>query len=99
VKTSLLTLVFSSTFLLVAPSLAEEGRLVEEELPALPEAVSNNAVALLAGDDGIHLYSMLGLKSGKTWQDTSSGAMHYFSVQGEANGMWQPIESHPGLPR
>jgi hypothetical protein len=65
----------------------------------LPEAVSNNAVALLAGDDGIHLYSMLGLKSGKTWQDTSSGAMHYFSVQGGANGMWQPIESHPGLPR
>ena len=39
---------------------AEEGRLVEEALPALPEAVSNNAVALLVGDDGIHLYSMLG---------------------------------------
>ncbi len=95
-KTSLTTSVFSSCFLLVAASFAEEGRLVEETLPALPEAVSNNAVALLAGADGIHLYSMLGLKSGKTWQDISSGAIHYFSAKGGANGTWQNIESVPG---
>jgi hypothetical protein len=83
-------------FLLVAVAFAEEVRLVEEALPALPEAVSNNAVALLAGDDGIHLYSMLGLKYGKSWQDTSSEAMHYFSVKAGANGAWQNIESVPG---
>ncbi len=63
----LFALVFSSTFLFVAAVFAEEGRLLEEALPDLPEAVSNNAVAMLAGDDGIHLYSMLGLKAGKTW--------------------------------
>jgi hypothetical protein len=39
---------------------------------------------------------MLGLKSGKTWQDTSSEAMHYFSVNGGAHGTWQNIESVPG---
>jgi N-acetylneuraminic acid mutarotase len=89
-------MVFSWSFLLVAALFAEEGRPVEEALPALPEAVSNNAVALLAGDDGIHLYSMLGLKSGKIWQDISSGAMHYFSAKGGADGTWQNIESVPG---
>jgi len=92
----LFTSVFLSTSLLVAAAIAEEGRLVEEALPALPEAVSNNAVALLVGEDGIHLYSMLGLRSGKTWQDTSSEAVHYFSVKGGANGTWQNIEPVPG---
>ena len=61
-RATLFTSVFSSSFLLLAAAFAEEDRLVEEALPALPEAVSNNAVALLVGDDGIHLYSMLGLK-------------------------------------
>jgi len=92
----LFTPVFSSWFLLVAALFAEEGRLVEEALPALPQAVSNNAVALLAGGDGIHLYSMLGLKSGKSWRDTSSEAMHYFSLKGGANGAWRNIEPVPG---
>ena len=75
---------------------AEDGRLVEEHLPQLPLAVSNNAVALLAADDGVHLYSMLGLESGKTWQDTSSAAMHYTSADGGADGSWQKIEAVPG---
>jgi hypothetical protein len=88
--------VFLSWFLPVAAVFAEEDCLVEEALPALPEAVSNNAVALLVGDDGIHLYSMLGLKSGKTWQDTSSEAGHYFSAKGGSDGTWQNIASVPG---
>ena len=95
-RATLFTTVFSWWFLLVAVAFAEEGQLVEEALPALPEAVSNNAVALLAGDGGIHLYSMLGLKSGKTWRDTSSAAMHYFSVKSGADGRWKNIESVPG---
>jgi len=96
VRASLFTSVFSSWFLLLAAVFAEEGRLVEEALPSLPEAVSNNAVALLVDDDGIHLYSLLGLNSGKTWRDTSSVAMHYFSVKGGADGTWRKIESVPG---
>jgi N-acetylneuraminic acid mutarotase len=82
--------------LLVAAAFAEDARLVEEHLPQLPIAVSNNAVALLTGDDGVHLYSMLGLESGKTWRDTSSAAMHYTSADGGADGSWQKIESVPG---
>jgi N-acetylneuraminic acid mutarotase len=83
-------------FLFVAEVFAEDSRLVEEYLPQLPEAVSNNAVALLAGDDGVHLYSMLGLGSGKTWRDTSSAAMHYTSADGGVDGSWQKFESVPG---
>ena len=95
-RNSLFTLLFTSWFLFIAAVFADQGSLLEEALPALPEAVSNNAVALLVGENGIHLYSMLGLKSGKTWQDTNSGAMHYFSVGGGANGAWQNIEAVPG---
>lgn len=41
---------------------------------ALPIPISNNAVALAEGPDGPTLYSFNGLKSGKTWQDTSNAA-------------------------
>jgi hypothetical protein len=75
---------------------ADEGRLLEEVLPSLPQAVSNNAVALLADEEGIHLFSMLGLKTGKTWQDTSSEAMHYVSARGGADGTWRKLESVAG---
>jgi len=75
---------------------AEENGLIEEVLPSLPRPASNNAVALLVGDDGVHLYSMLGLNAGKTWKDTSSETMHYFSVQGGADGAWQNVEPVPG---
>lgn len=40
----------------------------------LPNAISNNAVALAEGPDGPTLYSFNGLKSGKSWQDTSNAA-------------------------
>lgn len=40
----------------------------------LPIPMSNNAVALAEGLDGPTLYSFNGLKSGKTWQDTSNAA-------------------------
>lgn len=41
---------------------------------ALPEPISNNAVAVVDGPDGPTLYSFNGLKSGKTWQDSSNAA-------------------------
>lgn len=40
----------------------------------LPEAISNNAVAVAEGPEGPTLYSFNGLKAGKTWQDTSNAA-------------------------
>lgn len=40
----------------------------------LPIPISNNAVALVEGPDGPTLYSFNGLKSGKSWQDTSNAA-------------------------
>ncbi|MGB5724588.1 MAG: hypothetical protein WBM39_09230 [Parasphingorhabdus sp.] len=41
---------------------------------ALPEPISNNAVAVADGPDGPTLYSFNGLKAGKTWNDTSNTA-------------------------
>ncbi len=41
---------------------------------ALPEPVSNNAVAVADGPEGPTLYSFNGLKAGKTWKDTSNAA-------------------------
>lgn len=41
---------------------------------ALPEAISNNAVAVADGPDGPTIYSFNGLKAGKTWKDTSNAA-------------------------
>ncbi|MEM8918111.1 MAG: galactose oxidase [Pseudomonadota bacterium] len=41
---------------------------------SLPEPVSNNAIALASGPDGLTLYSFNGLKAGKSWQDTSNAA-------------------------
>lgn len=40
----------------------------------LPVPMSNNAVALAEGPDGPTLFSFNGLKSGKSWQDTSNSA-------------------------
>lgn len=41
---------------------------------ALPDPVTNNAVAVADGPDGQTIYSFNGLKSGKTWKDTSHAA-------------------------
>ncbi|ATW03933.1 galactose oxidase [Sphingorhabdus sp. YGSMI21] len=41
---------------------------------ALPEPISNNAVAVADGSEGPTLYSFNGLKAGKTWKDTSNAA-------------------------
>jgi N-acetylneuraminic acid mutarotase len=40
----------------------------------LPIPISNNAVAAAEGPDGPTLYSFNGLKSGKSWKDTSNAA-------------------------
>ncbi len=61
-------------------------------LPALLQPVSNNAVTLVSTDDGDYLYSFLGLGSGKTWQDISSGA----AVLNPGAKAWIELEPVPG---
>ena len=63
-----------------------------ESLPALPQPVSNNAVALLANEEGVFLYSFLGLGSGKTWRDISSAAV----VLNPGEESWTKLSPVPG---
>ncbi len=63
-----------------------------ETLPLLPRAVSNNAVALLAGEDGFFLVTALGLGAGKQADDTLSDSWLYDSRQQS----WQSLADVPG---
>jgi N-acetylneuraminic acid mutarotase len=45
-------------------------------LPELPEATTNNAVAALTLEDGVHLVSFLGLTEGKTHADVTTASYH-----------------------
>lgn len=63
-----------------------------ERLPALSQAVSNNAVASISSPEGIHLFSFLGLGAGKTWRDTSLQVM----VLGAGEDSWRLLKPAPG---
>ncbi len=52
-------------------------RQVDKSISAMPEAVSNNAVALVQHDGVTQLFSFNGLSSGKTWADVHNRAYHY----------------------
>lgn len=71
---------------------AVAGPVLIEQLPALNQPVSNNAVALVSTDQGDYLYSFLGLGSGKTWQDTSLEA----SVLTPGASTWTELGAVPG---
>ena len=62
------------------------------KLPALQQAVSNNAVTLVATEKGVYLYSFLGLGSGKSWQDVSAAAQ----VLNPGDSHWTELEPVPG---
>lgn len=66
--------------------------MVIEKLPSLSQPVSNNAVTLVSAGGGVHLYSFLGLGSGKTWRDTSSAAV----VLGPGEDAWRELPPVPG---
>jgi len=86
-------LVLVSGLWIVAASALAKGETSElEKLAAMPQAVSNNAVALVPNESGFHLYSALGLTSGKTWQDTSSAAYQFDSQ----TGRWSNAGELPG---
>lgn len=63
-----------------------------EILAALPQPVSNNAVALLSNENGVFLYSFLGLGSGRKWSDTSSAA----AVLSPGDESWTELSPVPG---
>ncbi len=88
-------------FYFLCPMLAlaaeEQVRTLESQnLPDLPVAISNNAVALVADDDAVSIYSFLGLETGKAWSDTSSIAMKLTADGDVADGVWQVIAPVPG---
>lgn len=63
-----------------------------ETLPVLPEAVSNNVVALTQSEDGPGLVSMMGLGPGKTWRDVHA-RVFYWPIGALS---WKALPSVPG---
>ncbi len=61
-------------------------------LPALPMAVSNNAVTAVHTDEGVYLLSFMGLGAGKTWRDTQAVG---FQLRLGADD-WEQISDVPG---
>ena len=61
-------------------------------VPSLPEPLSNNAVALLPTAGGDVLVSALGLRAGKSWADTTSGA---WALDAGARA-WRQLPDVPG---
>ncbi len=52
-------------------------RNIHQGIDNLPQAVTNNAVALVNEENGLELYSFNGLSTGKTWQDINNFAYRY----------------------
>lgn len=69
-----------------------DGVIPLEPLARLPQATSNNAVALVTDGRGFRLVSTLGLGPGKSWTDTRSDAWQYTS----ADGTWDALPAVPG---
>ncbi len=61
-------------------------------VPDLPVAVTNNAVASVQRDDGMHLVSLMGLLKDKQWNDTTLAAWHL--APGAAG--WRRLPDVPG---
>ena len=61
-------------------------------LPPLPQATSNNAVAIATQGDQEMLVSLMGLGSGKTWEDTH--ALGFAFTKGESG--WSRLKDVPG---
>lgn len=84
-------LIASALTLLVACE-QDEVLIATEVLAPLPEPISNNAVAAVSIDGEDYLFSLLGLREGRTWRDTVAVA-YKFSVQA---GRWTSLPDVPG---
>jgi N-acetylneuraminic acid mutarotase len=84
--------VFFLPAVLFAAFAAQAGAIEIDPMPDLQQAVSNNAVTLVATEKGVYLYSFLGLGSGKTWQDISSKAV----VLNPGADEWTELQPVPG---
>jgi len=60
--------------------------------PALPSPVTNNAVAAVDTDDGVAVFSFLGMDSTKVWSGVTSQAFRWDT----GNDSWQEIDPVPG---
>lgn len=87
-----MSLLVFGLMMLIAASDLDAGQIQIEPLPTLQQPVSNNAVTLVSTAQGTYLYSFLGLGSGKTWQDISSGA----AVLNPGAKSWTALDSVPG---
>ena len=67
------------------------GRTFSQCIPPLPVAHANNAVASIKLKGKLHVFSFAGLKTGKTWKDTSRNA--YMFVEGD--GSWRVLADLP----
>jgi hypothetical protein len=63
-----------------------------QPLADLPQAVTNNAVALLPQGEDYRLVTALGLGAGRTWQDSSSDTFQFVA----SRASWQRLEQVPG---
>ena len=73
-KTGMLAMLIAGTALAGCEQRAQKEPESQVTAFALPEPISNNAVAVADGPDGPTLYSFNGLKAGKSWKDTSNAA-------------------------
>ena len=71
---------------------ADESIIGVHSLPPLPQATSNNAIAITTQGDQEILASLMGLGSGKTWQDTHARAFVF--TKGEPG--WSRLKDVPG---
>lgn len=70
----------------------ETNNILWEELSPLPEAVTNNAVAVAEVNGTVFIYSFMGLSVGKTFRDVHSKAFKYNAALDE----WERIADVPG---
>jgi N-acetylneuraminic acid mutarotase len=86
-KESLVTLKFMKRRLLLLPLLALLGFLLaaaDSIVEPLPEAISNNAVAILRVKGQLELFSMMGMGPKKTWDAVSNEAYEVDASSGKA---------------
>ena len=65
------------------------------DLPSLPEAVSNNAVAKVSTESGDYLLSFMGLGAGKTYHDVHNKAWALSLNTAQAESSWLQKSSVP----